>query len=345
MKNNKDLFAEAIADAKAVKTMAIANAKLALEESFTPHLTKMFTSKLQEMEETENKEVNEVETTVEENEIESTTNEDINLDELLAELDNSEEIDEEINLNEVEKDKKDEDKEDDKEESEEEEFKVEDMSEEDLKSFVEDVIKDMTQAGEIEAGHEVEGEEEAEENEEVEDEVNLEEILEELGLNEKHSYTKKVKDFSKGAKDEHVTDNTEVDDPAYTKSQANKISFKEELNKAIETISTLKNEINEVNLLNAKLLYTNKIFKAKNLTESQKVKVLNSFDKAKTVTESKLVYETILESLKEKKPVSTVNESLGRASKATGISTINKNQPILEVNDAYNRMQILAGLK
>ncbi len=65
-----------------------------------------------------------------------------------------------------------------------------------------------------------------------------------------------------------------------------------------ETINELRRELNEVNLLNAKLLYTNKIFKAKNLTESEKIKVLNTFDKAETVKEVKLVFETLTESFK-----------------------------------------------
>ena len=68
---------------------------------------------------------------------------------------------------------------------------------------------------------------------------------------------------------------------------------KKELKEAYEAVSTLKTELNEINLLNAKLLYTNKIFKSKNLTESQKVKVLEAFDKAGTVKEAKLVFETV----------------------------------------------------
>ena len=53
--------------------------------------------------------------------------------------------------------------------------------------------------------------------------------------------------------------------------------MKEELAEAYATVKTLKSELNEINLLNAKLLYTNKIFKSKNLTETQKVKVLEAF--------------------------------------------------------------------
>ena len=52
---NDDLLKEAIADAKAVKETAIANAKLALEEAFTPHLQSMLSAKLEEMDKDDDK--------------------------------------------------------------------------------------------------------------------------------------------------------------------------------------------------------------------------------------------------------------------------------------------------
>jgi hypothetical protein len=116
--------------------------------------------------------------------------------------------------------------------------------------------------------------------------------------------------------------------------------MEEELAEAYSTIETLKNELNEINLLNAKLLYSNKIFKSKNLNENQKVKVLSSFDKANTVGEVKMVFETLNEGIKVNK--TTIKENLGSASKTTGAPTIKK--PIVESNDAFLRMQKLAGL-
>jgi hypothetical protein len=116
--------------------------------------------------------------------------------------------------------------------------------------------------------------------------------------------------------------------------------MKAELEEALSTIKTLKAELNEINLLNAKLLYSNKIFKAKNLNENQKVKVLSSFDKATNVGEVKMVYETLNEGIKVKKE--TIKENLGRASKATNTPTAK--QPIVESNDVFKRMQKLAGL-
>jgi hypothetical protein len=103
----------------------------------------------------------------------------------------------------------------------------------------------------------------------------------------------------------------------------------------------LKSELHEINLLNSKLLYTNKIFKAKNLTESQKVKVLTAFDKAETVKEVKLVFETLQEGLERVAKKELVRESKGFASKSIGTSP---KQPVVEVNPTFERMKKLAGL-
>ena len=113
-----------------------------------------------------------------------------------------------------------------------------------------------------------------------------------------------------------------------------------DLAEALKTVEILKTELNEVNLLNSKLLYTNKIFKAKNLTEAQKVKVLTTFDKAETVKEVKLIYETLSEGMVAKKEA--IKESKSYASKAVGVSP---KQPVVETNDMVNRFKKLAGLK
>ena len=150
-----------------------------------------------------------------------------------------------------------------------------------------------------------------------------------------------VKDKLKGKKSKEEVSSAIED----MKAETGDVS--EELYEAKKIIKSLKSKINEAvkttnatNLLNAKLLYTNKVFKSKNLNESQKVKVLSSFDKASTVKEAKLVYETLSEGLKVKK--STIRESLGRASKSTTIPTTKK--PIVESNEVFARMQKLAGI-
>ena len=116
-----------------------------------------------------------------------------------------------------------------------------------------------------------------------------------------------------------------------------------ELNEAYTTIETLREDLNEINLLNAKLLYTNKIFKSKNLNENDKVKVLTNFDKATTIKEAKLIYDTLID-LKPKGKKS-IKENLGRASKSTGIAPKKNNpQPIIESSQMIDRFKKLAGI-
>ena len=347
MSKNRDLLKEAIEDAKVVKETAIASAKAALEEHFTPQLKSMLSAKLAEMEAEETEEVTMEmkDDSMEEPMEEMSYNEDgmeeeikydhgnidtkegdpldeLNLDELLAEL-------EEDMKSEDDEMKKEElnEAEGEEEVETEEEINIEDMTEEELKSFIEDVIKDMVEAGELEAGEGMEGEEGEEGGEEEmeaseEEEISIDEILAEIELDE----AKKKGDKEDKEDKEEIT------------------KLKKELEEAMSTIATMRTDINEVNLLNAKLLYTNKIFKAKNLTESQKVKVLNAFDKASTVKETKLVFETLSEGLKETSK-SHVNESLktSLASKTTGIMQSAKTS-IVEVNDTFTRMQKIAGI-
>jgi hypothetical protein len=207
------------------------------------------------------------------------------------------------------------------------------MSEDDLKSFIEVVIKDMVSAGELEAGHEgMENEEGAEEDEEEEiedeEEFDINELLAELEVDE---YKKKAVDSS--TKSKNAIFSKSKDDV----TEARRVSFNESL-ALKETIETLKSELNDINVLNAKLLYTNKIFRNKSLTESQKVKVLTAFDKTTTKKEVELVYETLLESLKVPTIKTSIKESMSSASKVLGGVT---SRPIIE-NDAFSRMRELA---
>jgi hypothetical protein len=115
---------------------------------------------------------------------------------------------------------------------------------------------------------------------------------------------------------------------------------KEDMKEAIDTIEALRNELNEVNLLNAKLLYVNKVFKAKNLNESQKLKVIAQFDKATTAKEAKAIFESMNNAIAKSKK-STIKESLGFASKAAGVAP---KKQIVEVNETMSRWQMLAGI-
>ena len=344
---SKNLLKEAIADAKAVRETAIANAKLALEEAFTPHLKSMLSAKLEEM---DKEEVDEEYDKYEEDDVKEEKEEldEINLDELLAELELDEDArtdaeeegykdgikDEKEDLKEDERtdaeeegylDGEKDEKEDTEDGLEDEEIDLEDMSEDDLKGFIEDVIKDLVADGTIEAGDEsVEDEEDVEDVVDVDDIEDVEDVDVEIELDEMTKKEKAEGDDRK--KDDKIEAETE------------KMRFKE----ALDEINALKVELNEVNLLNAKLLYTNKIFKSKNLSEGKKVKVLKAFDKATSVKEAKVVFETLNEGLVTKStPV--FNKVQGSASKATGIVSEAK-KPIIESNDVYNRMRKLAGL-
>jgi hypothetical protein len=115
----------------------------------------------------------------------------------------------------------------------------------------------------------------------------------------------------------------------------------QEMKEAISVINTLRSELNEVNLLNAKLLYVNKIFKAKNLSESQKLKVIASFDKATTAKEAKVVFESLNANLIAAAPKQAIKESIGFASRAAGVAP---RKAIVETNDAITRMQKLANI-
>jgi len=378
--NNRDLLKEAIADAKAVKETAIANAKAALEEVFNPMIREKLAAKLAEMDdmdEAEDKKVAEMkdEKKVEENfdmdeskevdemydehplstkdALEKTEMDEMDLDELLRELDEMEEGEKEEmmegedlindpkttptahgNIAEEEEEYKDEDA-DGVEDSEDAEIDLENMSEDDLKSFIEGVIADMVAAGELEG--EMEGGEGEEMEAEEEEEISIDELM--SGLDEKKKYGGNKGDVP-AAKRGDKKDTAEEEGVEDYKKKLKEMEAK--LEEAYAAIETVKTDLNEVNLLNAKLLYTNKIFRAKNLTESQKVKVLAAFDKAATTKEAKLVFETLSEGLNEKK--TSVNESMiGGASKVAGIAPTKK--PILEINNQFARWQTLAGLK
>jgi len=201
------------------------------------------------------------------------------------------------------------------------------MSEDDLKGFIEDVIKDLVADGTIEAGEEaMEDEEEVMDMDDMDD---MEDVDIDVEIDE-------AKHMDKG---ETGVGNEDGDrDDSRIEKETEKMRFKE----AIDEIHELKKELNEVNLLNAKLLYTNKVFKSKNLTEDKKVRVLKAFDKASTVKEAKVIFETLNEGLVSKTEANV--RPKGIASKATGTITEAKKQPIIESNDVYNRMRKLAGL-
>ena len=324
---NKDLFKQAIAEAKSVREAAIANAKEALEETLTPHLKDMLAAKLQEMEDSsvEEETVNEME---DEEVGEGSYSEEETMEE--AEHDAEEAADEAEEEEEVASEDEPANDED-----------LSDLSVEDFKDLIRDIIAQEMGGGaedmgaevgaDLDAGAELEepGEGDPMAGEEGDEEIDLDELLAELDA---ISETEHGEEVEEGKKEEDA-----MEEIATVNEEA-----KKDLKNALDTIETLRSELNEVNLLNSKLLYVNKIFKANNLNEAQKVNIIAAFDKAETVKEVKLVFETVNENVVTKKET-TIKEHKGSASKATG-TTASKPEVISEVSSAVQRMQKLAGI-
>jgi len=72
---------------------------------------------------------------------------------------------------------------------------------------------------------------------------------------------------------------------------------KQTIKEQSDAINYLKNELNEINLLNAKLLYTNKLFKENSINGEQKLRIVEMFDLAKNIREVKMQFASITEAL------------------------------------------------
>ena len=320
------LLKEAIADAKAVKETALANAKMALEEAFAPKLQSMLSHKLaEELEDDE-------EMTEEEEEMAATTTE-MEKDEMSNEMDS--EMGDEMN-SEMDSDmdsNMDVDMELDMDSEEGEDYDLTGDEEEDTEEDeldLESIIAELEAALE---GDDEEMPEEAEDEEMTKDEEAYEaydsdemtEEEEELDINEIIRTLKEM-----------------ADDEEMSEEEMKEEENNDALEEAYQVIESLKKTINEVNLLNAKLLYTNKLFRTFDLNEGQKMKVIENFDRAASLREVKLVYATLGENLNvAKKPKTIVKESL--ASKPTK-SSAPKKSIISEGTQVANRFKKLAGL-
>jgi hypothetical protein len=368
------LLKEAIADAKAVRETAIANAKIALEEAFTPRLQSILSRKIQA-------EAEDMEDEIEVNEeygaddVSATDSSEIGAGEGSTESGtNAAEPDgiatyAHTELGDTDTETAEPGKEDDHNEvvdtltEEEEETNFDSMEEEDedeldleaiireLEGEVEDDEMNMEGEEEMEAPEmevpaeepAMEGEEEmeapamdaevSEEEMEFDDEIDLDEILREMGY---------------GEEEEEVA-TTEGEEEMEVPAMDAVAEKEAELEEAYSTIKSLRRTINEVNLLNAKLLYTNKLFRGYNLTNEQKIKVVENLDRTSNVREVKLVYATLAESMKftgTEKKVSAAKKNIteGLASKVVA-STAPKKEIISEsVNTMADRFKKLAGI-
>jgi hypothetical protein len=326
-----DLLKQAIADAKAVKETALANAKLALQEAFAPRLEGMLSAKLRE--ELEDEEM------------------DVNMD-LDAEAEPGMEDEAGMEMGEFP-----------------------DSVNVGL-DFNDDGDYDLTGMlggeEEMEVGAEPEMEVGAEpEMEAEEDDLNLEEILRDLeepmdGMENEGMYGEGAYNEQEMPAEEPVTDEIDedinsiiesilreeemVDEPMAGAAQVDALQTEnEELEKNLEeayrTVKHLKSVINEVNLLNAKLLYTNKLFRNFDLNEGQKMKVIENFDRAVSPREAKLVFATLAESfIKPTQKRKMVKESAASRAISTTAPSKQTTQILSEGFEMANRWKKLAGL-
>ena len=342
-----DLLKEAIADAKAVRETALANAKMALEEAFTPHLKSMLSAKLAEddIEEDENPFADKDEDEDDENHEEGYGSDRMGREDDDEEMavdgdEEEEEVDEseivEIDgvkyapiVSEEEHEDEDEDDEDDMDESEELDLEaVIKELEEELEESKEDE-EDSVNEEEITEGPD-------DEEEKVDEEIDLNEEDEE-DLEEQSSSSGIGK--GTGVKQPSASDE---EDPGKGKVHESVEAIQSELNEYKEAVVFLKDKLHEVNILNAKLLYTNKLFKEYALSNDQKLKIVETFDRAQTTREIKLVYSTLAESFTGEKNVKkdVVKEF---ASKKTG-GTAPSKKIISEENQVADRFRKLAGI-
>ena len=288
----KDLLKEAIADAKAVRETALANAKLALEEAFTPRLQSMLSAKLAEELSDDEEEMTEME-----------SEEYADNDPTFGEGEEHEEAPEETEMSDSEAPDETEDDDLDLEEIIRELEMEEAEGEEDMESMEEGEEEDMESMEEGDYADEM--------TDEMDEDIDINEIIRSL----------------------REEDEEAMEEPAQEE---------EELEEAYNVIRFLKGKINEVNLLNAKLLYSNKLFRNFSLNEGQKMKVIENFDRAHNLREVKLVYSTLAEGFKMPSSKKVVKESF--ASKPVA-STKPAKQVISEGAELANRFKKLAGLK
>jgi hypothetical protein len=368
------LLKEAIADAKAVRETAIANAKIALEEAFTPRLQSILSKKLQaemdgEEEEADITEDNDISTGIGTGDnkqpadkansaqtdlsgISKQSGEPGSEVEDYDKVKDLTEGEEEFETDDVAEGAMEFDSEEEAPAMEGEEFEK-DSDSDDEELDLASIIRELEAQIAGEEGEEAHIEEPALEGEEGEEahieepalegdvptaepthgkdkeEIDLDEILREMGYGD----------------DEEAIEEAEEEDEKFESYKAEK---EEELKEAYRVIKSLKGTINEVNLLNAKLLFANKLFRSYNLTNEQKVKVVENLDRTSSVREVKLVYATLAESMKftgtERKVAAKKTMTEGFASR-TQATTAPKKEIISEsTNELAKRFKQLAGI-
>lgn len=334
-----DILKEAIADAKAVRETALQNAKMALEEAFAPHLKNMLSAKLSEEDMDDEPVADEDEVVADEPEedwhegMEDESEEGMHPDEEEEGM-HKEEMDDEEEEG-MHKEEMDDEEEEGMHGDEEEEMKYEEEEDEELD--LEAIIKEL----ELEVNEEevTEGEEEIEENDVSSDIGNGDN--KQPGKANQSSNIGNAKNESVDSVEEAADDEEEEDKMDEDVNELE--SVKTELGQYKEAVEYLQDKLHEVNVLNAKLLFTNKLFKEYALDKDQKMKVVETMDRAQTTREIKLVYSTLAEAFGQSGTITrkqTVKES---ASNPVG-STKPKKKIISEENKVADRFKKLAGI-
>jgi hypothetical protein len=119
-------------------------------------------------------------------------------------------------------------------------------------------------------------------------------------------------------------------------------SQKEKLTKYRSAVQTLREQLEDLNLFNAKLLYVNKLLQNKALSESQKKSVIKALDEAKSLVETKSLYKSLTESLSQSKK--SLNEA-ARYGSSSRTTTSSSSKNLTEAAGEMSRWQTLAGLK
>jgi len=354
-----DLLKDAIADAKAVRETALENAKIALEEAFTPRLQSMLAKKIQ----------SEIDVDEQDDEFEDEDEEEAPEDEAPEEFEeDDEDPSDEFSDEEPEDDMGDEEEEMEAEgydesdiieingvkyapvvsEEEDEEAEEEDEEDEMEKSDDLDLEAVLRELEEDEAVDESKDEEVDESKEEEVDESKEEEVDESKEEEVDESKEEEVDESKEEIDEEEDIDLEEViaalSEEENEEEAVNEVAkLQSELDEHRNVVKYLRTKLNEVNLLNAKLLFTNKLFRSYGLSNDQKMKVVETFDRAHNLREVKLVYSTLAESFGSK-PKTEIKESKGSASKAVASTKSEKQEVIAEGHEMRDRFKKLAGI-
>jgi hypothetical protein len=354
-----DLLKESIADAKAVRETALANAKTFLEENFAASMKEMFADKLkEEMAE----EADSEEDTIEEKLGSSNIGKDDGLTAKTAKPVKPSPV---ANKNTTAAGKQEFDAklEEDADVEDGAEVTSEELDEilAELGSEVDDSSSDQMEMDSSNMGEPV--------SDDVDEEISLDELLAELEAEETspsptvHAAAAPVAPVpapvptpavgqvpSPVSEEDNVTSD-EMAEALIAINEENE-SLKKHLSEALSTVKFMKNVLAETNLLNAKLLYTNKLFKGKSLTEDQKLKIINTFDLTKNIREVKLAYTVLAESLNSgasvvKKKTNTTAQTITEGLASKQVSSTRPVSTIVEphADEMTSRFQKLAGIK